>query len=59
MLEMTPINDMDNVDVDFGECTEYSVIEDTDFEETIFFDEELYQIISEYRYQSGCDPYVY
>jgi hypothetical protein len=57
MLEMKAINDTD--DVDFDENIEVSDINDTDFEEVILFDEELYQIVSEYRHQSGGDPYVY
>jgi hypothetical protein len=54
---MKAINDTD--DVDFDENIEVSDINDTDFEEVILFDEELYQIVSEYRHQSGGDPYVY
>ena len=56
---MKAINDVDDKDADFDECTEASNIEDTDFEEIILFDEEVYQIVSEYRLKSDCDSYVY
>lgn len=54
---MKAINDTDNVD--FDENIKVSDIDDTDFEEAILFDEELYQIVSEYLHKSGGDPYVY
>lgn len=49
----------DDSNVDFDENIEVSDINDTDFEEVILFDEELHQIVSEYRNQSDSDPYVY
>lgn len=54
---MKAINDVDNVD--FDENIEVSDINDVDFEENIFFDDELHQIISEYRYKSSGYTYVY
>ena len=54
---MKAINNTNNVD--FDENIEVSDINDTDFEEVTLFDEELHQIVSEYRRQSGGDPYVY
>lgn len=56
---MKATNNVDNIDVDFDECIEASNIEDTDFEEIILFDEEVYQIVSEYRLKSDSDSYVY
>lgn len=54
-MELT--NNTDNVD--FDENIEVSGIDDIDFEENIFFDDELHQIISEYRYKSSGYTYVY
>ena len=54
-MELT--NNTDNVD--FNENIEVSDINDVDFEENIFFDDELHQIILEYRYKSSGYTYVY
>ena len=54
---MKTIDDTNNMD--FDENIKVLSTDDADFEEVGLFDEELYQIVSEYRHQSESDPYVY
>lgn len=56
---MMATNDLNDISVDVNDFDETSDIKDTDFEESMFFDEELHHIIFEYRHKAGGDPYVY
>ena len=56
---MMAVNYLNDTMVDANEFDETSDIKDIDFEESTFFDEELYHIVFEYRHKAGGDPYVY